>query len=118
MLCYASVRYVDAVNRTGKGPTFTMSTANPDWCRLDHVAEPWILPGGVSRGAVVTLRELMLRDLGILLYEWRHDPFPEEPEEYDQYGGDEVNMTTTRIRERKMTTKFASRTLAKGLSEM
>ncbi|KAM5537725.1 hypothetical protein V8D89_008612 [Ganoderma adspersum] len=86
--CYASVRYVDAVNRTGKGPTFTVSTANPDWCRLD-VAEPWILPEGASRAVVATLRELMLRDLGVLLYYRRHNPFKEDSEEYDEDGGDD-----------------------------
>ena len=85
--CYASVRYVDAVNRTGNR-TFTMSTTNPDWCRLD-VAEPWILPQATARAVISTLRELMLRDLGLLLFEWRHDPFPEE-EDYDYvYNGED-----------------------------
>ncbi|PIL26753.1 hypothetical protein GSI_11167 [Ganoderma sinense ZZ0214-1] len=66
--CYASVRYVDAVNKVVK-PTsrFTMCTTNPDWCRLD-VAEPWILPEATSAAVVATLKAEMLWDLAALLH--------------------------------------------------
>ncbi|PIL26764.1 hypothetical protein GSI_11179 [Ganoderma sinense ZZ0214-1] len=83
--CYASVRYVDAVNKVHvvkPGPTFTIRTTNPDWCRLD-VAEPWILPEGTDEAVVAGLREAMLWDLDGLLYRWRNDAFRKREDESD-----------------------------------
>ncbi|KAM5545264.1 hypothetical protein V8D89_001375 [Ganoderma adspersum] len=85
--CYASVRYVEAVNKVVK-PTFTLRTTNPDWCRLD-VAEPWILPQATSRVVISTLRTEMLWDLAFLLSKWRHNPFQDSEEEYDDDDNDE-----------------------------
>ena len=89
--CYASVRYVEAVNKVVK-PTFTLRTTNPDWCRLD-VAEPWILPQETAQAVVSKLKEEMLRDLACVLHQWRHRPFQAEDsdDEEDEYHYDHDN---------------------------